>query len=283
MPRSSTSRATTAGLRARLAAVGAVVAAEVGEVDGLVDVGVPAAAAVLGVRRVLELRQRERVVLDAEVQGAAAAAEVGDERVVGVEHERASGRRARATSSAQRSAIDVELAVAVELVAEQVGRAGARAARAPRRPGRARTRRPRTGRGRRRARGRRGARRRPARWPRRRPCWRRRGCARAGCRRARAPPRPSRPWSSCRWWPRSRRCRATAGAASRSIACGSTRVSTLPGQRGAAAAAGRAGEAADGAGGGEAGGEPHHGASTRSVPGTTSTVAGSSAIGSPSA
>ena len=72
--------------------------------------------------------------------------------------------------------------------------------------------------------------------------------------------------------------------ASRSIACGSTRVSTLPGQRRAAAAAGGAGEPADGARGRQPGGEPHrHGASTRSVPGTTSTVAGSSAIGSPSA
>ena len=58
----------------------------------------------------------------------------------------------------------------------------------------------------------------------------------------------------------------------------------LAGQRRAAAAPGRAGEAADGARGGQPGGEPHrHGASTRSVPGTTSMVAGSSAIGSPSA
>ena len=77
--------------------------AEVGEVDGGVGVGVAAAAAVLGVARVLELGQREAVVVDAEVDGLGrVAAEVGDERVVGVEHE---ARRGSATITAQRSAI----------------------------------------------------------------------------------------------------------------------------------------------------------------------------------
>ena len=73
-------------------------------------------------------------------------------------------------------------------------------------------------------------------------------------------------------------------AARRPIACGSTRVSTLPGQRRAAAAPGRAGERADRLRGGHPGREPHHrGATTRSAPGRTRTVTGSSAIGSPSA
>jgi hypothetical protein len=58
-------------LRALLAAVRAAVVTEVGEVDRRVCVGVPAAAAVLGVRRVLELGQRERVVLHPEVRGRA--------------------------------------------------------------------------------------------------------------------------------------------------------------------------------------------------------------------
>ena len=55
-------------------------------------------------------------------------------------------------------------------------------------------------------------------------------------------------------------------------------------QRRPAAAPGRARERADRLGGGHPGGEPHHrGATTRSAPGSTRTVAGSSAIGSPSA
>ena len=155
--------------RALAAAVGAVVAAEVGEVDGLVDVGVPAAAAVLGVRGVLELGQRERVVLDAEVQ-------------------RARGRRPRSATSGS-SALSTSAARPARrrrarpsgrrsCPARRSGRAGrgtgwraaARAARAPRRRGRARTRRPRTGPRSPSTRARRGARPRPARSRRRRPC-----------------------------------------------------------------------------------------------------------------
>ena len=85
------------GLGAAVAAVGAVVAAEVAHVGGLVDVGVAAAAAVLGVGGVLELLVRHRVVLDAEVPRLRAfdAAEVGHQRVVGVEHELGARRRAR--------------------------------------------------------------------------------------------------------------------------------------------------------------------------------------------
>ena len=83
-------------LGACAAAVGAVVAAEVAEVDGVVDVGRAAVAAVLGVGRVLELGQRLRVVGHAEVHDPLAlAAEVGDERVVGVQHEAGAAGMAR--------------------------------------------------------------------------------------------------------------------------------------------------------------------------------------------
>ena len=59
---------------ARGAAGVAVIAAQVAEVDRRVFVGVAAATAVLGVRRVLELGQRQRVVVDTEVRRAAALA-----------------------------------------------------------------------------------------------------------------------------------------------------------------------------------------------------------------
>ena len=74
--------------------------------------------AVRGVGGVLHLRQRHRVVLHAEVGGADGAPEVGDGRVVGVEDQRGGGaRRHRRPAVGDR----VELAVAVELVAEQIG------------------------------------------------------------------------------------------------------------------------------------------------------------------
>jgi hypothetical protein len=78
-----------------------------------------AAAAVLGVGGVLELGERERVVVHAEVQRRCVAAEVGDQRIVGVEHER---RAAGDPADDLRPAVgdDLQLAVAVELVAEQV-------------------------------------------------------------------------------------------------------------------------------------------------------------------
>ena len=107
-------------LGAPLAAVRAVVAAEVREVDRVVRVGVPAAPAVLRVGGVLELRVGERVVLDAEVARAALPPEVGDERVVGVEHERRLA-RVRGDDVGPALGDDLELAVAVELVAEEVG------------------------------------------------------------------------------------------------------------------------------------------------------------------
>ena len=69
----------------------------------------------------LHPRQRLRVVLDAEVGHAlATAAEVGHERVVGVQHE---ARLAVQALDQLRPAVgqQLELAVAVELVAEQVG------------------------------------------------------------------------------------------------------------------------------------------------------------------
>ncbi len=92
----------------------------------VVLVGGAAAAAVLGVVGVLELGQRLRGVLDAEEGDArpslqiAVAAEVGDERVVGVEHE-AGAARARGDDLGPVVGEALELAVAVELVAEEVG------------------------------------------------------------------------------------------------------------------------------------------------------------------
>ena len=70
-------------------------------------------------------------------------------------------------------------------------------------------------------------------------------------------------------------------AASRAIACGSARISTLPGSD----VPPRPGQAGSGSGGAR-GEQPRlqpHGTITRSAPGSTRTVAGSSAIGSPSA
>ena len=227
MPRSSTSVADDRGRRALLAAVRALVVAEVGEVDGAVGVGVAAAAAVLGVARVLELGEREAVVVDAEVHGLRrVAAEVGDERVVGVEHE------ARALADDRGPAVGdrLQLAVAVELVAEQVAEqhrarldllgdlaepelvdleqaevAGELTAALAR-----------------------GARQRRARS--RPPCSPRRGCGRGARPCARGSTRPSpRSWS-CRWWRRSRRCRGPAGTTSCRMAFGSTLVRTLPGR-----------------------------------------------------
>ena len=107
------------------AAVGAAVVAEVADEGALVGVRVPAAPAVLGVVGVLELGQGLRRVLDPEEGDALApaqlrvAAEVGDQRIVGVEDEAAAAGEAldhRAPFGRQ----VLELAVAVELVAEQV-------------------------------------------------------------------------------------------------------------------------------------------------------------------
>ena len=96
------------------------VGAEVSKVDRLVDVRGAAVAAVLGVRRVLHLRDCQRPILDPEVRDRAALpAEIGDQRVVGVERQRGRGRQCR---HHRRPAVGdrLQLAVAIELVAEQV-------------------------------------------------------------------------------------------------------------------------------------------------------------------
>src|SRR4051812_7307688 len=91
----------------------------------LVGVGVAAAAAVLGVEGVLQLRQGLARVLDAEVDDAVAGAslgvatEVGDQRVVGVERE-AGGAGAALDHAGPLVGQRLHLAVAVELVAEEV-------------------------------------------------------------------------------------------------------------------------------------------------------------------
>ena len=93
-----------------------MVAAEVPEVDGVEGVGRAASPAVLGVGGVRHPRQRHRVVLDAEVERAGMLApEVGDERIVGVEHQPLG-------TKAVLPALDdrLQLAVAVELIAKEV-------------------------------------------------------------------------------------------------------------------------------------------------------------------
>jgi hypothetical protein len=87
------------------------------EVDRVVGVGMAAAAAVLGVGGVLELGERERVVVDAEVPRRAVPPKVGDERVVGVQDQRPAE---RAHHVGPAVGDDLQLPVAVELVAEQV-------------------------------------------------------------------------------------------------------------------------------------------------------------------
>ncbi len=99
-----------------LPAVRAAVVAEVAEVDGVEDVGGAAAAAVLGIGRVRHPGQRQRIVIDAEVQRLRAlASEVRDQRVVGVEHEPLALQLIGPALGDR-----LKLAVAVELVAEQV-------------------------------------------------------------------------------------------------------------------------------------------------------------------
>ena len=104
----------------RRAAAVAVVVAQVPQEHVVVAVRRAAAAAVLGVRGVLQTGQRHRRILDAEVHDVGAIApEVGDQRVVGVEDQRGAGRLGHDARPAVGD--DVQLAVAVELVAEQVG------------------------------------------------------------------------------------------------------------------------------------------------------------------
>ena len=177
-------------------AVGAGVVAEMADEGPLIGVGGAAAAAVLGVVGVLELGKRLARVLDPEVGDAGApaklavAAEVGDQRVVGVEGELA-GSLQRGDQLRPLVGEALQLAVAVELVAEEVAEDEQARARAGGRRGAARPRR-----------ARRGPRRRTARAGPSRPpsaCSSRRGCGPAGARRAAGSPRSSPPWSSCRW------------------------------------------------------------------------------------
>ena len=91
------------------------------EVDGLVLVGRAAVAAVLGVGGVLHLRERLGVVGEAEVgHPLASAAEIRHQGVVGVEHQaRPPVQLCHHLGPAVGQ--QLELAVAVELVAEEVG------------------------------------------------------------------------------------------------------------------------------------------------------------------
>jgi hypothetical protein len=82
-----------------------VVVAEVSEVHRVEHVGRATASAVLGVGGVRHARQRERVIVDAEEQCLRlVAAEVGDQRVVGVENEPVARVHAGPPASCRRSA-----------------------------------------------------------------------------------------------------------------------------------------------------------------------------------
>ena len=113
------------GRRSVGAAVRAFVVAQMADEGAGVGVRMPAAAAVLGVVGVLELGQRLRAVLDPEVGDARAkpelaiAAQVGDQRVVGVEDEAAA---TGPLGDHRRPFVGqvLELAVAVELVTKQI-------------------------------------------------------------------------------------------------------------------------------------------------------------------
>src|SRR4051812_36122549 len=99
--------------------------AEVADEGASVGIRVPAAAAVLGVMGVLELRHGDRWILDPEVGHSRArlelgvAPEVGDQRIVGVEYEPTAS-SALAHQRGPMVCQRFELSVAVELVAEEV-------------------------------------------------------------------------------------------------------------------------------------------------------------------
>ena len=109
------------GLRSPAPAVRAAVAAQVAQVDRFVLVRMAAVSAVLRVRGVLHGRQSLGVVLEPEVGHVlTATAEVGHERVVGVQNE---PRPAVELAHHLRPAVgqQLELSVAVELIAKEIG------------------------------------------------------------------------------------------------------------------------------------------------------------------
>ena len=96
-----------------------MVVPEVAKVDGLEQVGGAAAAAVLGVGCMGHAGKRERVVVDAEVHDpCASTAEVGEQGSSALSTSRASRPSTSRTVWAQLLCDRLELAVAVELVAE---------------------------------------------------------------------------------------------------------------------------------------------------------------------
>ncbi len=98
----------------------AAVVAEMPDVDRLERVRRAAADAVLGVGRVLEAGSRLPWIVEPEPDRAPTAVrEGGDHRVVGVDHERRRVREVR-DGSAPALGDDLELAVAIELVAKEV-------------------------------------------------------------------------------------------------------------------------------------------------------------------
>ena len=203
-----------------MAAVRTAIVPEMADVGGCVVVRRAAAKAVLRVGGVLQRRAGVRRVVDAEAEGVAAlAAEIADLRVVCVDHEQRVGESGHRVAPA--GGDELQLAVAVELVAEEVPEQKRLRPAAVARPRAALPRRPRRGRVRRRPR-RAASTRRPRRGS--RPS----GCGRA-VRSARAARRPSRSSSSCRSSPRRAPSPAEAVAASRSMPSGSSFQRSLPG------------------------------------------------------
>ena len=114
------SRATTSSCGSTMVALRAAVVAEMADVHRRVLVGRPAAHAVLRVRGVLQTRSRLARVVEPEAERAfASVGEIGHDRIVAVHDER---RRRRELADRRSPALghDLELAVAVELVAEEV-------------------------------------------------------------------------------------------------------------------------------------------------------------------
>ena len=95
---------------------------EMAQIDGVERVGSPTAATVLGVGGVRHALQRQRVVLDSVVENfRSLPAKVGEQGIVGVAHKLGRPRRpARADRLGPPLGDRVELAVAVELIPEQV-------------------------------------------------------------------------------------------------------------------------------------------------------------------
>ena len=233
----------------------------------------------------LHLGNRHRRILDAEVSHVRRAApEVGDQGVVRVQHELGMSARGGRGHGGPAVGDRVELAVPVELVAEQIPEqdparrelghdpvqpelVDLEQSELARRSARHSVPRPRGSK------------------PRRRPCSRPPGCAPPARRRGSAPMRPWRRWSSCRWLRTPPPSRAPGAPKARRSHRAPERHEHLAGQAGTAAAPGSPREFARPRAPRRSwpSSSAHRGTIMRTAAGSTRTVTGSSAIASPSA